>query len=883
MQSSSKIKPFKPIETSDNVSKVMLNVDEIKTLCSQNEVNREHGEEFTFNQRITANEDPYIQGPSISDVKKRSSGLDTTNTTNTSSTTNTNVKQISIVDTSNDCSHGKFEIDEDDVSKQVNEIIDEAVKINEAKLNAENQQKNTQNDKIYEQANEINNNNGHFCNHAATEKEIMSSQNQYEKPLSSKCSPAKHDRMKVHSTEVPIQPILNETRTFDFHEYSDHSLPTSTTSTFNTTETPSTEPESLITSDIEDGYKGNSEKLKNENNYEDSKEDFIESQFGFLKEHLDNKASNDSDDEQAIDSIKRCNIISSTLITDKFSETYDIPPFLDKSNVINELTHVISSNRLDKIIKPNNETHNVLASGQRSSLTNFHIGAYSNGNSPTEATNSTDFANGEPKSKHDIPNEDNISNQLMNQAKRLATVDDRTDQIQYTTFTMPKQINRSMSFHSTFAIPNDRAENTENPNLEPVLTTSLSNVSLNENLKPNKQIDNGLEPRIADTPSLQSIEIMKTILNSSFSKNPDLTVTNQNKQIISNAAIPQMNDNQRDFHANKQNEVNVEGVKNSNAQQLNMKSGSKTWKYQGPPAINLSTWGERPKSLVHIKSDNDYVVSETSKFSALQKRFSGTYEGIPKDAKLSAGLKNDKTKTHHDDGSCKLPIVRSVEYKKNMQSGDTFAKLEDTPDSVQKCSSFRPSYEISHIYSDKSGNTHSTAILDRNANANANTIQSSDSMQAKSFSSNPRLVHRVQSLNEQSQILPNNQRKESFNDRKQNGALEKPIKKPNLNKHTHTKETEKPIFSQFTLRKTGFKEKILDECNSNTNLVPPKIDTKIIGNVPDANQKANPLMTAPKPPPMQKSALNHSKILCDPRDQLLDSIRNFNRGALKRN
>lgn len=879
MQSSSKIKLFKPIETSDNVSKVMLNVDVTETLCSQNEVNREHY------QRIIANEDPYIQGSSISDVEKRSSELDTTNTTNTSNTssttntTKTNVKQISIVDTSNDCFHGKFEIDEDDVSKQVNEIIDEAVKINEAKLNAENQQKNTQNDKIYEQANEINNNNGHFCNHAATEKEIMSSQNQYEKPLSSKCSPAKHDRIKVQSTEVPIQPILNETRTFDFHEYSDHSLPTSTTSTFNTTETPSTEPESLITSDIEDGYKGNSEKLKNENNYEDSKEDFIESQFGFLKEHLDNKASNDSDDEQAIDSIKRCNIISSTLITDKFSETYDIPPFLDKSNVINELTHVISSNRLDKIIKPNNETHNVLASGQRSSLTNFHIGAYLNGNSPTEATNSTDFANGEPKSKQNIPNEDNISNQLMNQAKRLAIVDDRTDQIQSKTFTMPKQINRSMSFHSTFAIPNDRAEHTENSNFEPVLTTSLSNVSLNGNLKPNKQVDNGLEPRIADTPSLQSIEIMKTILNSSFSKNPDLTVTNQHKQILSNAAITQLNDNQRDFQANKQNEVNAEGVQNSNAQQLNMKSGSKTWKYQGPPAINLSTWGERPKSLVHIKSDNDYVVSGTSKFSALQKRFSGTYEGIPKDAKISDGLKNDKTKTHYDNGSCKLPIVRSVEYKKNMQSGDTFAKLEDAPDSVQKCSSFRPSYEISHIYSDKSGATQSTAILDRSAN----TIQSSDSMQAKSFSSNPRLVHRVQSLNEQSQILPNNQCKEKFNDSKQNGALEKPIKKPNLNKHTHTKETEKPIFSQFTLRKTGFKEKILDECNSNTNLAPHKIDTKIIGNVLEANQKANPLMTAPKPPPMQKNALNHPKILCDPRDQLLDSIRNFNRGALKRN
>lgn len=794
---------LKPIETSDNVTKVMLNVSANEAeISSKNEMRNSSEREIEF---IGKESEDTVS--SISETGDQSSKFNTTSK---------NIKKMSVVDVSNSYSNREFEIDEEDVSKQVNEIIDEAAKINEAKLNSENQLKNEESDGIYEPINEINNNNGSFCNHSIENKIIRPENNQEEK-LSKKFSFA-----KIPSTEVPIQPIFNETRTFNFHEYSDYSLPTSNTSTQNTTETPSTGPESLITSDIEDGYKGNDleQKRKIENNFEDSKEEFIESQFEFLQAHLDNKTSNESDDDQTINSIKRHDIISSTLITDKFSETYDVLSSTDKSDVINELTHVISCNRLNQIIKPNNELHSSISNGHGPALTNFQFGFYSNENDQTETNKPLKTVNEVHEFKRSIQNADNMSKELLRQTNQLKTTE--TDQIHSKTFTMPKQTTRSVSFHSTFPISsfyND--ENAENSNQEATTPhRSISNIYLNQNLQQEQELnDNHFEPSIADTPSLQSIEIMKTILNSSLSRNSNHTSV-QTTPIV---AEPVMNGTKKDFCANIKS---VESEENAPEKNVNITSGS-TWKYQGPPAINFTTWGERPKSLVHIKSDNDYVVGGTSKISALQKRFSGTHEEF-------------------------LPVVRGV-YKKSINQ-DRCAT--DIPDSKQKSNSLRPSYEISIT----------------TLNCNANTTQGNDTIQSELSKSNNRLIQRVRSLNEPAQTLPKNQCKNSSNNN-QKVVTEKPMRNDSFGISVDKKETDEPIFSQFTLRKTGFKEKILDECNRKEHNTSHRNDTKAEGN--------NLFVTAPKPPPIQKNILNHLHITTDPRCQLLDSIRNFNRGTLK--
>lgn len=804
MESSSLLR-LKPIETSDNVTKVMLNVSvsEAET-PSKNEMRNSSERDINF----IANESKDTVS-SISETGDQSLKFNSTST---------NIKKMSVVDVSNGYSNREFEIDQEDVSKQVNEIIDEAVKINEAKLNSENQLKNLQSDGIYEPINEINNNNGNFYNHTV-ETKIIRPENQEEK-LSKK-----YNFAEIPSTEVPIQPIFNETRTFNFHEYSDYSLPTSNTSTQNTTETPSTEPESLITSDIEDGYKGNDseQKRKIENNFEDSKEEFIESQFEFLQAHLDNKTTNDSDDDQTINSIKRNDIISSTLITDKFSETYDVLSSTDKSDVINELTHVISCNRLNQIIKPKNELHSSILNGHGPALTNFQFGFYSNESGLTETAKPLKTVNEEYEFKRSIQNADNISKELLKQTNQLKTTEtDAADQIHSKTFTMPKQTNRSVSFQSTFPISSfNNDENAENSNKEATTThQSISNIYLNQNLQQEQELnDNHFEPSIADTPSLQSIEIMKTILNSSLSRNSN----HASVQTTPIAAELEMNGTKKDFCANIKS---VESEENALEKNVNITSGS-TWKYQGPPAIDFSTWGERPKSLVHIKSDNDYVVGGTSKISALQKRFSGTHEEF-------------------------LPVVRGV-YKKSINQ-DKYAT--DIPDSKQKSNSLRPSYEISIT----------------TLNCNADTTQGNDNIQSELSKSNNRLIQRVQSLNEPAQTLPKNQFKYSSNN-SQKVVTEKPMRNDSFGISVDQKETDEPIFSQFTLRKTGFKEKILNECNRKEYNTNQRNDTKAEGN--------NLFVTAPKPPPMQKNILNHLHITTDPRCQLLDSIRNFNRGTLK--
>lgn len=790
---------LKPIGTSDNVTKVMLNVSVNEETSNKNEMRNSSEGEINFIAK--ENEDTVT---SISETGDQSSKFNTTSK---------KIKKMSVVDVSNSYLNREFDIDQEDVSKQVNEIIDEAVKINEAKLNSENQLKNEESDGVYEPINEINNNNGSFCNHTIENKIIRPENNQEEK-LSNKFSFA-----KTTSTEVPIQPIFNETRTFNFHEYSDYSLPTSNTSTQNTTETPSTGPESLITSDIEDGYKGNDleQKRKIENNFEDSKEEFIESQFEFLQAHLDNKTSNDSDDDQTINSIKRHDIVSSTLITDKFSETYDVLSSTDKSDVINELTHVISCNRLNQIIKPNSELHSSILNGHGPALTNFQFGFYSNESDQTEPTKPMKTVNEEHEFKRSIQNADNISKELLRQTNQLKTTETgAADQVHSKTFTMPKQTNRSVSFHSTFPISsfyND--ENAENSNQEATTThQSISNIYLNQNLQQEQELnDNHFEPSIADTPSLQSIEIMKTILNSSFSRNSNHTSV----QTTPIAAEPVINETKKDFCASK---MSVETKENDPEKNVDITSGS-TWKYQGPPAINFTTWGERPKSLVHIKSDNDYVVGGTSKVSALQKRFSGTHEEF-------------------------LPVVRGV-YKKSINQ-ERYAT--DIPDSKQKSNSLRPSYEISIT----------------TLNCNANTTQGNDNIQSELSKSNNRLIQRVRSLNEPAQTLPKNQCKNSSNNN-QKVVTEKPMRNGSSGISVDKKETE---FSQFTLRKTGLKEKILDEHNTSH-----RNDTKAEGN--------NLFVTVPKPPPIQKNILNHLHITTDPRCQLLDSIRNFNRGTLKPN
>lgn len=686
-------------------------------------------------------------------------------------------KQMSVVNF-----NGSIEIDQNDVSKQVNEIIDEAVRINEAKLNS-----------AY--FNEINNNN----------------------EISYDSEKTKYNHFK---SEVPIHPILNETRTFDFHEVSYNSLPISTSSTLNTTETISTGPESLITSDIEDGYKGNDleNKRKMEIECEDSKEDFIESQFGFLSEH--------SDDEKSVEN-RRCKIISSTMITEKCNEKYDTTIFEEKRGVINELTQMINNKGLETFIKPSNGASNHVEMSNECSLANFQIGAYTCNQTKT-IDSTTDSG---PK---------NV----------IGNVEENGE-----TFIISKPIARSVSFHSTLASVEDNQTSKSNV-ADGLFGTprSASNISLNCISRFEKQSKNELvlqkksssELSIADTPSLQSLEIMKSILSHSRTMNKNCKSAIQETKEFDEPDEPKDEENsQRKSQLNKQQLQSVDILKPI--------SKPKTWTYQGPPSVNVSTWKERPKSSVSIKSDNDYIFGGISKMVALQKQFSG--ENVNKVNRYSDTPETLETPENCDNQTCKLPIVRSVEYKKNILN----SPVENESESIKTFNLARPSYEISRIVSEK---LHSEKIVNSQRETILSQLQSNrniNSDPAKAFNSKPSLFNNKSNINTEAHKVCSTGEK-----------FEKPA--------------EKPIFSQFSLRKTGLKEKILDECNSSKNLISNDNDNRNIRN--ELTQvKINNI--APKPPPMPKKTFTRPVLTVaikpDPRNELLNSIQNFNRKTLKRN
>ncbi|XP_055305478.1 probable serine/threonine-protein kinase DDB_G0282963 [Sitodiplosis mosellana] len=857
-----------PFKNPTNVSKIMLNVNETET------------ETISTQNTKTDNDIQNVvnYGVSACDENLRNSGIQDKYTSDgkivDGKSNKTKPKKISVVNFSISCI--EHDIDPNDISKQVNDIIDEAVKINEAMLNAKNERKN---EEVITKTNEMNNNNKSKFGQTMSEKE-PSSQSKIHSITNSNPESGKTIAKRNISPEVPIQPILNEVRTFDFQEYSDNSLPaSSTTSTLNTTETPSAGPDSLITSDIEDGYKGNEveKKRRTETTYEESKEDFIESQFGFLSEHLDSKTNVDSDDEKTIESIKTHNIVSSTMINDKFGETFKVSPTVEKRDVIDELTQIINCNRLETFMKPSNDTNKLIEVGKRSSLTNFHIGAYSNSsnekNRTADITCATDISTNIDK----IPEQQKTTkdpNVTQDDSLKIPKISDDTEKNSETF--VPKPVGRSMSFHSTFAGFIDREDNQNNTNMAIDLSgarsfsyISLNDISKDENynhrtttaimseFNESTRKKSASELSIADTPSLQSIEIMKSILNNSRSMNLDCTSETDRK-------ITEQ-DNQRNSH---EREDKLQNDADSSSKSINE---PKTWKYQGPPSINVSTWGDRPKSLVHIKSDNDYIFGGSSKISALQKRFSGLNE----QQNHTSGKPFQNQTEHCNSNSCKLPVVRSVEYKKNIP-----VTSENTQDSLQR--PFRSSYEVSRIISQKTlqekmRTPYATTTLNRNKNAN----YSSDPVPGKSILKYS-LANRVESADGHPEMQsPDQLEMEAKNDRTK-GVQRVKDKETEFPVKCSIKTIEKPMFSQLTLRKTGLKEKILDERNECH-------VTKGLGNHNDCSKnttiasKANEIPTAPKPPPMPIKPSKRLPSTGDPRADLLNSIRKFNRDALKRN
>ncbi|XP_055606942.1 uncharacterized protein LOC129754754 [Uranotaenia lowii] len=313
----------------------------------------------------------------------------------------------------------------------------------------------------------------------------------------------------------------------------------------------------------------------------------------------------------------------------------------------------------------------------------------------------------------------------------------------------------------------------------------------------------------------------------------------------------------------------------------------KKWKYQGPPTINLSTWSERPKIDVTIKSDRDYRfggsstlprgyrnVNNTTKISlnatpaTVDEREDGVdrpdcaREHVPlrrsevEIQKLPLEINRTEPVTVNNDD--RLPIVRAVEYKKNVVPPTVAPKPLEKP----------------YFYDTFSRNpgtpANTTATINRLSMGYQKFQPVVRGFKSIDEPSAPRPVSMIESTNISTTIL-------------------KPAPPKAPEKPEQTNSNPGFPFGQNTLRRTGLKDKIL----SPEPQPEPKISAIQEPPIVALKAKNNTTASIPPPPPPKlttpvvrgaivKKQLPPAAQTVDPRSALLDAIRGFNKSKLRK-
>ncbi|XP_050068024.1 uncharacterized protein LOC126556660 [Anopheles maculipalpis] len=358
-------------------------------------------------------------------------------------------------------------------------------------------------------------------------------------------------------------------------------------------------------------------------------------------------------------------------------------------------------------------------------------------------------------------------------------------------------------------------------------------------------------------------------------------------------------------------------------------SDTKKWTYQGPPTISFATWNERPKIDVSIKSDRDYrfggsstlprgfrnvnnvsstkisigpggsssttttmtstttihevdqqqedVVSNVPSTAAVAATATPLPQAVPAVVKLPATSPKPTTATPGPGE--RLPIVRAVEYKKNVTQRQAPPPTEPKP---------------SFLYEPFNGNNSNVSSVSINGNASTNISR-------LSFGPKPSTVLQptvrgFKSLDiEPTGIAAPRLRPVSMID---TSTLRKTTTVPLVEDGEAPKSLP---FSQNTLRRTGLKDKILAK-----DPVSEPIATKVSvattaavapvpvrpASLPLGNAGHIPPPPAPMPPatgiasqPVVRGAIvkkSPTTPAIDPRTALLDAIRNFNKDSLRK-
>lgn len=731
-------------------------------------------------------------------------------------------------------------------------------------------------------------------------------------------------------SDVPIKPIIKERLPLDFQVFTD-------------TSTICEDVRSVTPSDVEDGYQGYNQRFSREallESLEKRRDQFIENEFKFLTAEdstLDSEPQSlkmdttvEEVEEQPLkEPIKITSMDKSIELQRKVSSEST------KSSVIEELKDVIDNNKLDDIIKTNGHTESVFP---EQVLSNFSIKTYSQ---EENASNSVELKKNDSKEEASAESENEF-------VKRPSLSNGFTN-------SSPIRINRADSFHSTRQtnLPTDHS-NAPISVLTPrsssyislIGTQKYENRTLRSQYSDSSNRRSSSELSIADSPSLQSLSVMKSILsnsrkNSLNTETISTTIENtvrpdaeETSVIRNNTSVTDINKPTIELEVPKA----VSSASNITITTLNSEPSpaasiatEKKWRYQGPPAINVSTWGDRPKSKISIKTDKDYKSGEVVNVNGKPSVVSHPVQ------RTAIKEEREESITNKSVDPDRTPIIRGVVPKAATQSVDSF-ETESTKISIR-----RPSYEIATYITEKSQpetpsistasmtlgrvpipNRWSTIGTVRTQTQNVNPSLNSATNIAAASAVTVKSFKLADPVNHHSPLSPANNKNYAI---AKDGSFDSGYKSmpPVYSELTAAKmaqqDTEsEPVapFSQFTLRKTGLKDKILADPTARniTKLEEPQTTTvqlrshsgeiqkrfsvpvfqapaklpKPIGHV----IKTEIVTNNPPPPPaptmtpsfrLVKTQRSLPTIQLDSRDQLLDAIRNFgqNGGLKKRN
>ncbi|XP_065079591.1 uncharacterized protein LOC135702476 isoform X2 [Ochlerotatus camptorhynchus] len=859
------------------------------------------------------------------------------------------------------------------------------------------------------------------------------------------------DRMTIRSDETEqIRPIIREKVLMDESLEEKCSSPTETLVESEGGNSSVTTGEIMINSDIEDGYRGGSELRQSMiQTLEKRREKLKESELQDLKESIEGvvverrkeqveelEVVNESDimkcaklnEETVVDDytmvVKRSSVVSVTrsqsVIEGRRLSVERLPTESRKNEVISELSQVIKEEHgLRGVLngKRLQEEEEEIPGANKNSLSNFKISSYSGGTGENKENwhdKQGEMVNGQdekPESapaspqKSDSEEESNvivrrkISADSILRGSKLSSDEDESCSARFgnknhqgpvkrRSLTVlnksPKNINRSDSFHSTRSDYIQSLQSGANGlRMTPRSTSYISLIGAqkfeNRFAQSNRRKSTS-EMSICDSPSLQSLEVIKNILNSSRnnlstekkelqeelpmaaikrnsftdistlvqyktevvrsnnlvrresmvekkieeveSKNSfeeekeqkpamekietviaskmedsvSMKITDSAK-VMNDRLVDVSNESKSDDEklqnrqlsaaVAKQPQTTVVNITTTsttvansgvsvtvNAEQSDTAAG-KRWTYQGPPTINFTTWSERPKIDVSIKSDRDYRfggsstlprgyrnVNNTTKISLNSTPAPSveTENGIDQpDSREHVPLNNGEPQSLPEvdtnpqepvsiSSSDRLPIVRAVEYKKNVVPPPVAQKPLEKP----------------YFYDTYSRNPATINRLSFGYNKFQPVVRGFKPMNVTDSPSKPRPVSMIESSNISTAILKTTPTR-----------VEKPVAEaPSL------------PFGQNTLRRTGLKDKILAQSI-------PELSKPIAAEPTVAAIKVASV-TAPTPPPppvapklttpvvrgaIVKKPLTAPEV--DPRTALLDAIRNFSKDKLR--